>query len=66
MEGSPDIIEFALGETVYHRCNTESPGIVTGHVFLPSATLIRVAWGPMQLNDHYSFELTKDKEFILQ
>ncbi len=60
---SADVTQFQPGETVYHRCDSNAKGIVTGHVFLPTGTLIRVVWGPMQINDHYAFELTNEREY---
>lgn len=52
---------FSIGETVWHRCDTECPGIVTGYLVRSGGHLLYlVCWGGEETS-HYEFELTDER-----
>lgn len=61
----PDTVEYAFGDTVYHRSEPEKSGIVCQVTFFPGGHFFNIQWGPTSASNHYAFELTRDREFSL-
>ena len=60
-----DTVEFALGDTVYHRCKTDPEmGLVTGILFQPDGHVFLVTWPDFCERQHYAIELTREKGFV--
>jgi hypothetical protein len=52
---------FPISETVWHRCDSDCQGIVTGLIVRPNNALqYMVCWGGEETT-HYEFELTDEK-----
>lgn len=60
-----DVVKFQIGQTVYHKLNSEHPGIVTGILFRPSSVIYIITWG-CDKNEkyHYDVEITEEKSFV--
>lgn len=57
---------YPIGSQVWHRCNNERAGIVTGHLHRPGSLLYLVSWGEDRAEgQHHGVELTDERPLDL-
>ena len=54
---------YQIGQTIYHRADGESRGIITGITIRPGHFIYYVVWGDREEMQHYEMELSDERGF---
>ena len=54
---------YQIGQTIYHRADDESRGIITGIIIRPGHFLYSVVWSDREEMQHYEMELSDERGF---
>lgn len=54
---------YQIGQTIYHRVDGESRGIITGIIIRPDHFIYYVVWGDRMEMQHYEMELSDERGF---